>query len=117
VLASATHTLIGTTVIRQFSNGAAMDIATLQAGAKVRVIQTRGAWDLIAEDGNVIGYVEADKLKDIEGTPAAAPANVAPPKQAGSLSPFGSVVDSRGLSGGNATRSCDLTPQGCQDTR
>lgn len=48
--------------MRQFGDGAAIDITELQAGTKVRVIQTRGDWDLIAWDGKVIGYVEATKL-------------------------------------------------------
>lgn len=64
---SATHTLIGPTATRQFSNGAAIDIVNLDAGAKVRVIQTKGEWDLVARDGKIIGYVEADKLKAVEG--------------------------------------------------
>jgi hypothetical protein len=65
VLASATHTLIGPTAVRQADNGVAIDIAELNAGARVRVIQTRGEWNLIAQNGNVIGYVEAQQLQPI----------------------------------------------------
>jgi uncharacterized protein YraI len=68
VLASATHLLNGSTVIRQFGNGAAIDVANLETGAKVRVIQTRGDWNLVAQNGRIIGYVEADKLKAIGET-------------------------------------------------
>ena len=57
-------------MIRQFGNGAAIDIANLDAGAKVCVIQTRGDWDLVARDGKVIGYVEKNKLKAVS-TPGA----------------------------------------------
>ena len=69
ILASATHTLAGPTAVRQFGDGAAIDITELQAGAKVRVIQTRGDWDLIAQDGKVIGYVEAQQLNSIDHAP------------------------------------------------
>ncbi|WIG53587.1 MAG: hypothetical protein OJF48_004507 [Afipia sp.] len=62
VLASATHTLLGATTVRQIGNGAALDIA------KVRIVQTRGDWTLVARDGKVIGYVEAQKLKAIADT-------------------------------------------------
>ena len=57
VLASATRILNATTMIRQFGNGAPIDIANLDAGAKV---QTRGDWDLVAQNANIIGYVEAN---------------------------------------------------------
>lgn len=65
VLASATHTSIGATAVRQVGNGTAMDIAELEPGARVRIVQTRGDWMLVARDGKVIGYVEAAKLRAI----------------------------------------------------
>ncbi len=62
-MVAGTHMLTDHTKIRQFGTGAAVEIAELPAGAQVRVIQTKGEWVLIAREGNVIGYVEAQKLK------------------------------------------------------
>lgn len=53
-----------------YSRKADANVANLEARAEVRVIQTRGDWDLVARNGHIIGYVEVSKLKAIEGPPA-----------------------------------------------
>src|SRR5262249_12647473 len=62
VLASATHTLVGPTMVRQFGSGAAIDIGEIAAGSRVRLRQTRGEWGLVARDGAAVGYVERKNL-------------------------------------------------------
>jgi hypothetical protein len=65
-VASSTYTLTGPVTVRQAGNGASIEVAELPAGSRVSVIQTRGDWQLIARDGKVIGYVEAQGLKAVD---------------------------------------------------
>jgi hypothetical protein len=60
------HVLIRAELVRERPSSSAPGMRQLEPGIRVRAVEFRGAWVVIARDGHKLGYVPADALARLQ---------------------------------------------------